>query len=48
MPFYLVKSADFCNFEVVNLALFALAFTRSGQTLQLHFPPKVRVFSLRC
>ena len=27
MLFYLVKSADFCNFEVIKLASFALTFT---------------------
>lgn len=28
MPIYLVKSAEFCNFEVIKLALFTLNFSR--------------------
>ena len=28
MPIYLVKSAEFCNFEVIKLASFTLNFSR--------------------
>lgn len=28
MPIYLVKSTEFCNFEVIKLALFTLNFSR--------------------
>ncbi len=36
MVFYLLMSAEFCNFEVIKLVAFALTFSRlfrrSGQT----------------
>ena len=43
MPIYLVKSAEFCNFEVIKLALFTLNFSRFHtfrSNLTASFPAK--------